>query len=38
LTAFGTPVEILKLFGGKEKYLAAIHALETELYTSQEAA
>lgn len=32
LTAFGTPVEIVKLFGGKEKYLAAIHELETELY------
>jgi type I restriction enzyme R subunit len=38
LTAFGTPLEIVKLFGGKEKYLAAIHALETELYTSKEAA
>lgn len=38
LTAFGTPVEIVKLFGGKEKYLAAIHELETELYTSQVAA
>ncbi len=32
LTAFGTPVEIVKLFGGKDKYLAAIHELETELY------
>jgi type I restriction enzyme R subunit len=32
LTAFGTPVEIVKLFGGKEKYLAAIHELEKELY------
>lgn len=32
LTAFGTPIEIVKLFGGKEKYLAAIHVLETELY------
>lgn len=38
LTAFGTPLEIVKLFGGKEKYLAAIHELETELYTSQVAA
>ena len=32
LTAFGTPVEIVKLFGGKDNYLAAIHELETELY------
>jgi len=32
LTAFGTPVEIVKLFGGKDKYLAAIHELEKELY------
>jgi type I restriction enzyme R subunit len=38
LTAFGTPIEIVKLFGGKEKYLAAIHELETELYKSKEAA
>jgi type I restriction enzyme R subunit len=32
LTAFGTPVEIVKLFGGKQKYQAAIHELETQLY------
>jgi type I restriction enzyme R subunit len=38
LTGFGTPVEIVKLFGGKEKYLAAIRELETELYKSKEAA
>lgn len=38
LTGFGTPVEIVKLFGGKEKYLAAIRELETELYNSKEAA
>ena len=36
LTAFGTPVEIVNLFGGKQKYLAAIQELETQLY--QEAA
>jgi len=33
LTTFGTPVEIVKLFGGKTKYLAAIQALETALYS-----
>jgi type I restriction enzyme R subunit len=32
LTTFGTPVEIVNHFGGKEKYLAAIHELETQLY------
>ncbi|PWT83142.1 MAG: restriction endonuclease [Acidobacteria bacterium] len=32
LTSFGTPVEIVNLFGGKEKYLAAIEHLEAELY------
>lgn len=38
LTGFGTPVEIVKLFGGKDHYLAAIRELETELYNSKEAA
>jgi len=32
LSTFGTPVEIINLFGGKKNYLAAIHELETELY------
>ena len=32
LTTFGTPVEIINLFGGKKNYLAAVHELETELY------
>lgn len=32
LTTFGTPIEIVKLFGGKQKYQAAIQELETELY------
>ena len=36
LTAFGTPVEIVRLFGGKAAYLAAIRELEAHLY--QEAA
>jgi type I restriction enzyme R subunit len=36
LPAFGTPVEIVKLFGGKPQYLAAIQDLENHLY--QEAA
>ena len=36
LTTFGTPVEIVKLFGGKPGYLSAIRELESALY--QEAA
>jgi len=32
LTHFGTPVEIVKLFGGRSNYLAAIRELETALY------
>jgi type I restriction enzyme R subunit len=36
LSTFGTPVEIVNLFGGKQDYLAAIQELETQLY--QEAA
>jgi type I restriction enzyme R subunit len=32
LTRLGTPIEIIQLFGGKEKYLAAVHELETQLY------
>ena len=32
LTRFGTPIEIVKIFGGKQPYLAAIHELETQLY------
>lgn len=32
LTTHGTPVEILKLFGGRDGYLAAIRELENALY------
>jgi len=32
LRTFGTPVEIVKLFGGREHYLAAIRELETAIY------
>ena len=32
LTTFGTPVEIISLFGGKTAYVNAIAELETELY------
>ena len=32
LASFGTPVEIVDLFGGKKKYLSAIEELEAELY------
>ena len=32
LPALGTPMEIVKLFGGKAKYLAAVRQLETALY------
>jgi type I restriction enzyme, R subunit len=36
LSTMGTPLEIIKLFGGKPGYLAALHELESALY--QEAA
>ncbi len=29
---FGSPVEIIKTFGGRENYLEAVRSLETELY------
>ena len=32
LSRFGTPIEIINMFGGKPAYLAAIHELETQLY------
>jgi type I restriction enzyme R subunit len=32
LTAFGTPIEIINMFGDKAAYLAAIRDLENALY------
>jgi type I restriction enzyme R subunit len=32
LTDFGTPIEILNLFGGKSQFEMALRGLETELY------
>ncbi len=32
LRSFGTPIEILRLFGGKPAYLAAVRELESALY------
>lgn len=32
LAAFGTPIEIVKLFGGREQYLVALRELEEMLY------
>jgi type I restriction enzyme R subunit len=33
LTAFGTPIEIIGIFGGKPAYLAAVRELESALYS-----
>jgi len=33
-TDFGSPVEIIEIFGGKQKYLSAIFDIEKELYKS----
>lgn len=32
LTKYGTPIEIIQIFGGKQFYLAAIQELETQIY------
>ncbi|MBI3922370.1 MAG: type I restriction endonuclease, partial [Armatimonadetes bacterium] len=32
INEFGTPVEIIQLFGGRGYYLEAVQALEQELY------
>ena len=34
LKSLGTPAEIVKIFGGKEKYLAALKELENEIYAA----
>ena len=34
LNKLGTPMELIKAFGGKPQYLSAIKELETELYNS----
>ncbi len=34
LTQFGTPVEIVSIFGGKEQFDAALRELEAELYSA----
>lgn len=34
LNKIGTPVELIKAFGGKQKYLTALRELQTELYSS----
>ena len=33
-TQIGTPIEIVKSFGGRENYLAAVHQLENALYAT----
>jgi type I restriction enzyme R subunit len=35
LSAFGTPMEIINLFGSKANYLTALHHLEAELYLEE---
>ncbi len=35
LSGFGTPIEVLRLFGGKPAYLAAVRELGTALYEDQ---
>ncbi|MDZ7662999.1 EcoAI/FtnUII family type I restriction enzme subunit R [Thiohalophilus sp.] len=34
ISQYGTPVEIVKLFGGKDKYLTAIQELEQQIYNA----
>ena len=32
INRLGTPVELVKTFGGRDKYLAAVRELKTQLY------
>jgi type I restriction enzyme R subunit len=32
INQFGTPLEIINIFGGKDKYLDAVKGMETQLY------
>jgi type I restriction enzyme R subunit len=33
-TEIGTPVELVKAFGGRDEYLKAVHNLESEIYST----
>lgn len=35
LSEFGTPIEIIRLFGGKDNYLEVIRAMESQLYMAE---
>ncbi len=35
LSKFGTPIEIISMFGGKDNYLNAIRSMESQLYTAE---
>lgn len=35
LDRFGTPLEIISIFGGKDKYLTALRGLETQIYMTE---
>ncbi len=37
LTYLGTPVELVRSFGGRDQYLNALHLIETELYSFRSA-
>jgi type I restriction enzyme R subunit len=34
---FGTPIEIVNLFGGKDQYIKVLNELENELYRAKAA-
>jgi type I restriction enzyme R subunit len=35
INQLGTPFEIISIFGGKDKYLAALRGLETQIYMAE---